>query len=38
MLVDSSCRIHGKRGFLLEHEAELPVQVVAGVELYAVVR
>ncbi|MCI60491.1 hypothetical protein A2U01_0081747, partial [Trifolium medium] len=33
MLEGSSGRIHRKRGFLLEPEAELPVQVVAGVEL-----
>ncbi|MCI97911.1 hypothetical protein A2U01_0119212, partial [Trifolium medium] len=26
MLVDSSDKIHGKPGFLLEPEAELPVQ------------
>ncbi|MCI69910.1 hypothetical protein A2U01_0091173, partial [Trifolium medium] len=37
MLVDSSDRIHGKLGFLLESEAELPVQVgLVGVELSAV--
>ncbi|MCI62624.1 hypothetical protein A2U01_0083881, partial [Trifolium medium] len=30
--------IHGKQGFLLEPEAELPVQVVTGVELSAVAR
>ncbi|MCI51313.1 hypothetical protein A2U01_0072557, partial [Trifolium medium] len=38
MLVDSSGIIHGKQGSLLEPEAELPVQVVAGVELFAVAR
>ncbi|MCI50250.1 hypothetical protein A2U01_0071494, partial [Trifolium medium] len=37
MLVDSSGKIHGKQDFPLEPEAELPVQVVAGVELSAVV-
>ncbi|MCI75006.1 hypothetical protein A2U01_0096272, partial [Trifolium medium] len=36
MLVDSSGKIHGKQDSLLEPEAELPVQVVAGVELSAV--
>ncbi|MCI97144.1 hypothetical protein A2U01_0118444, partial [Trifolium medium] len=38
MLVDSSGKIHGKQDFPLESEAELPVQVVAGVELSVVVR
>ncbi|MCI51225.1 hypothetical protein A2U01_0072469, partial [Trifolium medium] len=38
MLVDSSGKIHGKQDFLLELGAELPVQVVAGVELSAVAR
>ncbi|MCI76151.1 hypothetical protein A2U01_0097420, partial [Trifolium medium] len=36
MLVDSSGKIHGKQDFPLESEAELPVQVVVGVELSAV--
>ncbi|MCI40227.1 hypothetical protein A2U01_0061459, partial [Trifolium medium] len=38
ILVDSSGKIHGKQDFPLDPEAELPVQVVDGVELSAVVR
>ncbi|MCI78558.1 hypothetical protein A2U01_0099828, partial [Trifolium medium] len=36
MSVDSSGKIHGKQDFLLELEAKLPVQVVAGVGLSVV--
>ncbi|MCI93840.1 hypothetical protein A2U01_0115138, partial [Trifolium medium] len=38
MLVDSSGIIHEKQDSFLGPEVELPVQVVAGVELYAVVK
>ncbi|MCI40541.1 hypothetical protein A2U01_0061774, partial [Trifolium medium] len=38
MLVDSFGRIHGKQDFPLELEVGLPVQVVAGVELFVVAR